>query len=87
MGALLRDLTAYANLVVLDTPPALLTVEMTELAQLIDMVVVVVRQGRVTQRTLRALARHARTWPAELTGAVLTDVPASSSHGSYYGSK
>jgi Mrp family chromosome partitioning ATPase len=87
MGPLLRELSSHAEIVILDTPPALLTVEMTELAQLIDMVVVVVRQGHVSQRLLRSLGRQARTWPAELTGAVLTDVPSSGGYASYYGGK
>jgi Mrp family chromosome partitioning ATPase len=84
LGSLLRDLSAAAPIVILDTPPALLTVEMTELAQLIDMVIVVVRQGKVSQRVLRSLGRHARSWPAELSGAVLTDVPTTSTYGTYY---
>jgi succinoglycan biosynthesis transport protein ExoP len=87
LGKLLRELSSHADIVILDTPPALLTVEMTELAQLVDMVLVVVRQGRVPQRTLRSLGRHARTWPAELAGAVLTDVAATRTYASYYGGR
>jgi Mrp family chromosome partitioning ATPase len=85
LGSLLRDLQHEADLIILDTPPALLTVEMTELAQLIDTVLVVVRQGRVSQRNLRSLGRHARAWPAAVAGAVLTDVPAGGGYSSYYG--
>jgi Mrp family chromosome partitioning ATPase len=84
---LLRELSAYSTLVMLDTPAALLTAEMTELAQFVDIVVVVVRQGQVKQRALRSLGRHARTWRAELTGAILTDVPAAATRGSYYGDR
>jgi succinoglycan biosynthesis transport protein ExoP len=84
---LLRELRAEADLVILDTPPALLTVEMTELAQLIDTVLVVVRQGRVTHRSLRSLQRHARNWPAGIAGAVITDARGlGSDYGAYYGS-
>jgi receptor protein-tyrosine kinase len=82
---LFADLRASADLVILDTPPALLTVEMTELAQLIDSVLVVVRQGQVSERSLRSLARHANGWPANISGAVLTDVPAVGRYASYYG--
>ena len=72
---------------ILDTPPALLTVEMTELARLIDTVVVVVRQGRVTHRSLRTLQRAARNWPAGIAGAVITDARGlGSDYGTYYGS-
>jgi Mrp family chromosome partitioning ATPase len=85
LGPLLRELSSRAPIVILDTPPALLTVEMTELAQLVDMVLVVVRHGQVSQRILRSLGRHARTWPAELTGAVMTGVPVSTTgYTSYY---
>lgn len=84
LAAVLRQLHARADLVILDTPPALLTVEMTELARLIDVVLVVVRQGRISQRSLRSLGRQVRGWSAELAGAVLTDVPGAREYSSYY---
>src|SRR5919198_2284065 len=87
LGPLLKQLRVRADFIIVDTPPALLTVEMAELSQLIDDVLVVVRQGRVTQRSLRSLSRQARTWPAELTGAVLTDAPAGEEQYAYYGSR
>jgi len=87
LGPLLKQLRVRADFVIIDTPPALLTVEMAELSRLIDDVLVVVRQGRVTQRSLRSLSRQARTWPAELTGAVLTDAPAGEEQYAYYGSR
>jgi Mrp family chromosome partitioning ATPase len=86
LAPLLKDLRARADFVILDTPPALLTVEMAELARLIDVVLVVVRQGRVTQRSLRSLGRQARSWPAELAGAVLTDAPGDEQYA-YYGGR
>lgn len=84
---LLADLRARADYVVLDTPPALLAVEMSELASAIDVVLVVVRQGHVTQRNLRTLGRQARTWDAPLAGAVLTDAPAEGRTSYYYGGR
>jgi Mrp family chromosome partitioning ATPase len=72
---ILADLRAQADFVVLDTPPALLTVEIGELARMIDEVLIVVRQGRATQRTLRLLGRQARSWPTRFAGVVLTDAP------------
>ncbi len=87
LGPVIRQFHDQADLIILDTPPALLTVEMTELAQLIDLVLVVVRQGRVSQRSLRSLARQARTWPAEVAGAVLTDVPKVGDYADYYGAR
>jgi len=83
---LLADLRKRADFVVVDTPPALLTVEMAELAGLIDSVLVVVRHGRVTHRTLRSLNRQARTWSANLAGAVITDAAGEDQY-TYYGSR
>jgi Mrp family chromosome partitioning ATPase len=87
LGPLIEALRARGDFVIADTPPALLTVEMSELSHLIDEVVVVVRQGRVTHRTLRSLSRQARTWPADVAGAVLTDAPAGEDQYAYYGSR
>jgi Mrp family chromosome partitioning ATPase len=87
LGPLLESLRERADFVIADTPPALLTVEMSELSHLIDEVVVVVRQGRVTQRSLRSLSRQARTWPADVAGAVLTDAPPGEEQYAYYGSR
>jgi Mrp family chromosome partitioning ATPase/capsular polysaccharide biosynthesis protein len=87
LAPLLRALRAEAQMVVIDTPPALLTSEMTELAELIDLAVVVVRQGYVSRRSLRSLARHAASWPTDVAGAVLTDVRVSGAYGTYYGAK
>lgn len=86
LAPLLKQLRSRAEFVILDTPPALLTVEMAELSRLIDVVLVVVRQGRVTQRSLRSLGRQARSWPAELAGAVLTDAPGDEQYA-YYGGR
>jgi len=87
LGPLIETLRARGDFVIADTPPALLTVEMSELSHLIDEVIVVVRQGRVTQRSLRSLSRQARTWPADVAGAVLTDAPPGDEQYAYYGSR
>jgi tyrosine-protein kinase len=87
LAPLLKQLRDRADFVIIDTPPALLTVELADLSQVVDDVLVVVRQGRVTQRSLRSLSRQARTWPAEVTGAVLTDAPAGEEQYAYYGSR
>jgi Mrp family chromosome partitioning ATPase len=84
---LLGELRSRADFVILDTPPALLTVEMSELARAIDLVLVVVRQGFVSQRSLRSLGRQARTWDAELAGAVMTDAPVEAGTANYYGGR
>ena len=81
---LLERLGSDADVVVLDTPPALATVEMAELSASVDAVLVVVRHGRVTRRSLVALSRQAEGWRADIVGAVLTDSPAEEDEYYYY---
>ncbi|HEX7254651.1 MAG TPA: P-loop NTPase [Gaiellaceae bacterium] len=84
--AILEELgtLADADILMLDTPPALVTVEMAELSRRVDSIILVVRQGRVSRRSLRALARQAQGWKAKITGAVLTDAPQEERHSYYY---
>lgn len=81
---LLSSLLEEADVVVLDTPPALATVEMAELSSVVDYVLVVVRHSKVTRRSLVALNRQAQGWRAEIVGAVLTDAPAEEDDYYYY---
>ena len=87
MARLLRDLRHRADVVILDTPAALVTVELTELSRLVDLVVVVVREGYTTQRTLRALSRQVRSWEAAVAGAVLTDTEVEGNEFMPYGAR
>lgn len=80
----LARLAEDADVVVLDTPPALATVEMAELSRSIDLVVTVVRYGKVTRRSLLALNRQADTWQTDLVGAVITDAPPEEDDYYYY---
>jgi succinoglycan biosynthesis transport protein ExoP len=73
LSRVVDELRRTADVIILDTPPAVLAVEMSELARTIDRIVVVVRQGRATRRSLQALGRQAQGWPADVVGAVLTD--------------
>jgi polysaccharide biosynthesis transport protein len=79
---LIEGLSAQADTVIIDTPPALSTPEMAELSDLVDVILVVVRQGRATQRSLRALHRQSQNWRAAIAGLVITDSDASDT---YYG--
>jgi succinoglycan biosynthesis transport protein ExoP len=81
---LLSKLGAGADVLVLDTPPALATVEMAELSASVDAVLVVVRHGRVTRRSLVALNRQSEGWRADIIGAVLTDSPSEEDEYYYY---
>jgi Mrp family chromosome partitioning ATPase len=81
---LVEDLRQQADMVVLDTPPALLTAEMVELSALVDLILVVTRQGRITRRGLQTLNKQAQAWQAEVVGAVVTGTTAEE-RNTYYG--
>jgi Mrp family chromosome partitioning ATPase len=72
---LVDELRRKAEWVVLDTPPALQTFEMEELAQHVDSVLVVVRHGIATHRMLTTFSRRTQNWSAEHMGAVFTGAP------------
>jgi Mrp family chromosome partitioning ATPase len=70
--------------VVIDTPPALAVPDVTEIAQFVDMVLIVVRHGRVSQRSLTALGRLHRNWPDVQLAAVLVGTPRGEDAYAYY---
>ncbi len=82
---LLDEFETVADFVIIDTPPALLTAGVAELAQSMTAVLIVVRQGEVPQRRLRALAGRSRTWRDKIVGAVLNGSAAEERYSSYYG--
>lgn len=81
---LLAELKSRADIVILDTAPALVTAEMAELSRHVDLVLIVVRQGRVTVRALRSLQRQTQNWGTSVVGAIVTDAPATEDYR-YYG--
>jgi succinoglycan biosynthesis transport protein ExoP len=81
--ALLASAAKNHDYVVIDTPPALALPNVTEMADLIDVVIVVVRHGRVTRRSLNALNRLQQRWSNVKTNAVLVGVPRQETY-SYY---
>lgn len=70
---LVDDLREQADFVIIDTSPALSTADASELAKVADMILVVVRQGRISRRILSELGRLIRTWPPVSVNAVLVD--------------
>jgi Mrp family chromosome partitioning ATPase len=70
---LMNDLREQADFVIIDTSPALSTADTSEIAKVVDMVLVVVRQGRVSRRVLNELSRLIRTWPPVPVNALLVD--------------
>lgn len=82
---LISNLRRMADIVLIDTPAALLTAQMTELAPTVDGVMIVVRDGQSTQRSLQSLRRQAHGWSTELIGVIITDVPDEDVYGPYTG--
>jgi Mrp family chromosome partitioning ATPase len=87
LEGVLKDLAVRADYVLVDTPPALSVPNMTEIAQLVDLVLVVVRHGRVSRRSLSALTRLQRSWPDVSLAAVLVGTPRYEEVHAYYGSQ
>jgi polysaccharide biosynthesis transport protein len=83
---LVDDLRRKAEWVVIDTPPALQTFEMEELAQHVDSVLVVVRHGVATHRMLTTFSRRTHNWSAEHMGAVFTGAPSGEAYRYGYSS-
>ena len=72
---LLTEARESFNYIVIDTAPALSVPDVTELANLVDVVVVVVRYGQVSASSLSALNRMHRSWPQTDTTAILVGAP------------
>jgi Mrp family chromosome partitioning ATPase len=83
LKSVLSFLGQQHDYVVIDTPPALALPDVTELAKLVDMVIVVVRHGHASRRSLTALSRLHRSWAEVKTSAVLVGVPRQDTY-SYY---
>jgi Mrp family chromosome partitioning ATPase len=84
LRAMLESLSKNADFIVLDTPPALAMPEMTEVSELVDTVLIVVRHGRVSRRSLAALTRIRRSWRSAEVAAVLVGTPRHDEAYAYY---
>jgi Mrp family chromosome partitioning ATPase len=71
--ALMKQLSTAADVVLIDTPPALSTAEVADLSRLVDVIFVVARVGKAPRRSLRALARQSQSWQTEIGGVIVTD--------------
>ena len=84
LRTMLASLSENADFIVLDTPPALAMPEMTEISELVDTVLIVVRHGRVSRRSLAALTRIRRNWRSADVAAVLVGTPRHDEGYAYY---
>ena len=82
---MIESLEKHADFVVIDTPPALAMPDMTEISDLVDIVLIVVRHGRVSRRSLASLTRIQRNWTKPQMSAVLVGTPRHEEGYSYYG--
>jgi succinoglycan biosynthesis transport protein ExoP len=88
MKKLLKAMTDYADIVILDTPPTMAVTDAAVLAPQTDGVVLVIRSGRTHRDALKNTIGQFRAANARILGVVLNDVDASQSAYSYrYGSK
>ena len=85
LKTVIESIEKGADFVVIDTPPALSVPDMTEISQLVDVVLIVVRHGRVSRRSLASLTRIQRNWTTPRTSAVLVGTPRHEEGYSYYG--
>jgi Mrp family chromosome partitioning ATPase len=82
MQALVETLKGMADIVIFDTPPALVVTDAVVLSARVDSMVVVVEQGHVSSRALLDLRRMVEQARGRLAGAVINKVKAGV--GDYY---
>jgi Mrp family chromosome partitioning ATPase len=83
LAKLAAQLRERADYVILDTPPALSTPDASELAKLVDMVLIVVREGYVSRRGLNDLGRLLKRWPSVSLNAVLVGTASRDAYAYY----
>jgi tyrosine-protein kinase Etk/Wzc len=86
-----EELIAWArqnyDVVLIDTPPALLVTDALIVAQSIDILLLVARVGVAQRRALRRLRKELSRFPEKHFGAVANVVPQSQSYYYGYGGK
>ena len=82
MPAMISELTQLADLVMFDSPPAVMLTDATVLAAKLDRTHVVAESGQITERALAAVARRFRHARADILGIVLNKLRVTG--GDYY---
>ena len=87
----LEELVAWARLhfdvVMIDTPPALLVTDALIVAQSLDIILLVARVGTAQRRALRRLREELKKFPDKQVAVVVNAVPQSQSYYGGYGDK
>jgi len=84
LAAILGDLRARADLVLVDVPPLLQVGDMMSLSRRVDAAVIVARPQMLRKRTLAELHRVSSTIGVELLGYVVTDADVKGQYGYGY---
>lgn len=82
--AVVRAASAAGRVVVLDTAPVLVASETAELAAVVDYVVLVVRAGKTTVRSVTEAVTTLRLNHTEITGVVMIGSPEATDYSYYY---
>ncbi|MCD6361165.1 MAG: polysaccharide biosynthesis tyrosine autokinase, partial [Armatimonadetes bacterium] len=82
MEQLLHDLTEEADIVILDSPPALMLADAGILASKADCTIMVAESGQITQRALREMERTFQNARANVIGVILNKLRVTG--GDYY---
>lgn len=85
VGRALEELSEQADLVLIDTPPALVTSDALTLGSKVDAALVVIRLPTMQNRVLDELRRVLEGAPLVKLGFILTDAPAELGYGYSYG--
>jgi tyrosine-protein kinase Etk/Wzc len=87
----LEELVAWArrnyDIVLIDTPPALLVTDALIVAQSLDIILLVARVGTAQRRALRRLREELKKFPDKQVAVVVNAVPQSQSYYGGYGDK
>lgn len=84
MTEILEKLKAYTDIVIIDSPPSLVT-DASLLAAKVDGVVLVVQPGRTEAEPARAMGEQLKRAGARVVGVVLNNIPIGRGYDYYYG--
>lgn len=84
-AALLRELAATYDIVIIDAPPILPVADAAVLAGAADAVLYVVRVGKTSKHQLEVAVRGLKQVNARILGVVLNMAPSKGARGNYYG--
>jgi polysaccharide biosynthesis transport protein len=83
MRMVLQEIAGNADLVVLDTPPALLVADTLELVSAVDLCVVVARRGSSHRRAIASVVERLRQVGADSIGGVVNFIDSEESKSAY----